>query len=77
MGIHFQCFKKFSPCYKVIRYISSLIPYKGEKGEQTISRKASLFRKCKGYCFVSFSSAGVPATALHFDILGQSVGGDL
>ncbi len=44
-----QCFKKFSPCYKVISYISGLFPCGGEKAECT---KASPFQKCKGRCFV-------------------------
>ncbi len=47
-GHPFWCLKKFSPCYKVIRYISSPFPYEGEKGERTIYGKVSPFQKCKG-----------------------------
>ncbi len=54
----------------MIHCISSLFPYRGEKGEHAISGKASPFKKCKGRCFVSGCS-------LHFDVPRRSVGGDL
>ncbi len=51
---------------RLIRYVSSLFPYRGEKGACTISRKASSFQKWKWHCFVSSSSRRYPSNCLTF-----------
>ncbi len=61
----------------MIRCISSLFPYGGEKTDALFPGKCLLFKNVRGVALLEAILATVPATDLHFDGSRQSVGGDL